>query len=363
MKAFIKISALVAGITLTAVMQSLGQTNLPSACTGSVEKYWVKGLNGHSDFTWQITDPDGNIVPPSNYTLVGRGDTVQINWGSSLKGGIYTFSVTEHSDNGCTGEPYTQDIVLNSPTINIPFTGVPTSVAVCFGDTAKLDPGSFLNYLWQDGTTKRIYATTQSGTYQVRLIQESDQSCSYNEIEAKINPLPFVWLGNDTVLFGNQSMTLDAFGSGIDFYEWSTGAIASSITVDGQSGNQQVWVKVTDQNGCKNSDTLKISAADYDKLRIPAAFTPNGDGINDKWYFPGPDKQNGQDLFPYFEDVTVRIFNRWGKLVWESTKEFKAWDGKDLNGKDLPMDSYHYIIRFKVGDKTHLYKGTITIVR
>lgn len=360
MKAFLKISALVLGVTLNAVTQSLGQ-NLPSVCVGSVEKYWVKGQNGTSDFTWQITDPNGVIVPPSNYTLVGRGDTIQINWGSSLLGGIYTFTVVENSEYGCTGDPYSQDIVLNSPTINIPFAGVPTSIAICYGEQAALDPGSFVNYLWQDGSKDRIFYTGTAGTYQVRLIKATDQSCTYNEIEAKINPLPVVWLGNDTVLFGNQTHVLDAYKTDIDFYDWSTGAISSSINVDGQSGNQTIWVKVTDNNGCKNSDTIKISAANYDKLRIPAAFTPNGDGINDVWYFPSPE-ESGQDLYPYFEDVSVRIFNRYGKLVWEVNK-FKAWDGKDLNGRELPMDSYHYLIRFKVGDKVHTYKGAITIIR
>jgi len=361
LKTTIKILAIVLGVTLNAVTQSHGQ-NLPSACVGSVESYWVKGLNGQSDFTWQITDPNGNIVPPSSYTLVGRGDTIQINWGSSLTGGIYTFTVVENSDYGCTGEPYSQDIVLNSPTINIPFDGVPTSVAICFGEQAALDPGQFINYLWQDGSTDRIFYTGESGTYQVRLIQETDQSCSYNEIEATINPLPFVWLGNDTVLFGNQTLILDVNNPDFDFYEWSTGAISSSINVNGQSGNQEIWVKVTDLNGCNNADTILISAADYSKLRIPAAFTPNGDGINDKWYFPSPDVSQ-IELYPYFEDVSVRIFNRWGKLVWESDKEFKAWDGKDNNGKELPMDSYHYMIKFKVSDKTYMYKGSITIMR
>lgn len=343
----------------TSTIQGFGQ-DLPSACVGSVEKYWVKGLNGISDFTWQITNPNGNIVPPSSYTLVGRGDTIQIKWGSGFTGGIYTFTVVEHSDYGCTGEPYSQNIVLNSPTINIPFAGVPTSVAVCYGDVAALDPGSFLNYLWQDGSTNQIYYTGEAGTYQVRLIDEK-QNCSYNDIEAKINPLPLVWLGNDTVLFGNQFLDLNAYGSNINFYEWSTGSIASSITIDGQSGNQSIWVKVTDNNGCKNSDTIKIRAADYENLRIPAAFTPNGDGTNDKWLFPAP--VDGMNVSLFFEDITVRIFNRWGKLVWESSGTFKEWDGKDLNGRELPMDSYHYLIKFRVGEKTHMYKGSITIIR
>ena len=50
-------------------------------------------------------------------------------------------------------------------------------------------------------------------------------------------------------------------------------------------------------------------------------------------------------------------------MVWESDGPFKAWDGKDLGGRELPMDSYHYIIRFKVGGDVYTYKGSVTIVR
>ncbi len=357
--------ALALTLTIAAVMQSRGQ-DLPMACVGSVENYWVKGLNGHSNFTWKITDPDGNVVPSSFYTPINRGDTIQINWSAALKGGIYTFEVVEHPDYvGCgDGDPYRQNIVLNSPTINIPFEGVPTSVAVCYGEQASLDPGLFTSYIWQDNSTDRIYFTGVAGTYQVQLIDEK-YSCSYNEIEAKINPLPLIKLGNDTVLFGNQTLTLDVSDPQFQLYDWSTGDIVPSITAEAQPGNQTIWVKITDVNGCKNSDTILISGINYEELRIPHAFTPNGDGINDNWYFPAPPlgTQIEQDLYPYFDNIQVRIFNRWGRLVWESDSDFIAWDGKDLKGEPLPMDSYHYMIRLIVKGKTYSYKGSITIVR
>lgn len=360
MKKFVNILAIALGVTLIAVMQSWGQ-NLPSACVGSNEMYWVRGFNGISDFEWKVYYQDGTLVDPSHYTLVGRGDSIQMSWSESLPGGIYTFEVIEHSDYGCTGEPWRQDIVLNSPTINIPFDGVPTNIAICFGDQAALDPGQFQSYLWQDGSTNRIYYTGDAGTYQVRLVND-EYACSYNDIEVNVNPLPVVWLGNDTVLFGDQTLLLDAYGSDIMSYNWSTGDITSSVYVDGRSGNQQVWVTVTDDNTCSASDTIYIAAADYSNMKIPGAFTPNGDGINDTWLFPAPNK-DGFDLYPYLNDVDVKIFNRWGKMVWESEGPFKAWDGKDIGGRELPMDSYHYIIRFNVGNDVYTYKGSVTIVR
>lgn len=318
-------------------------------------------FHGHTTLTWTIKDPNGVVIP---YTTTDGGETIEVHWNDTYLGGIYTFSVAETTDFGCTGAPWDEQfVVLNTPTINIPFSGVPTSVAVCYGNVATLDPGTFKNYLWQDGSTNQVYYTGESGTYQVRLVDNNSSSCTYNKIEAKINPLPLVWLGNDTVLFGNQTLTLDVNNPDFQLYQWSNGSVLSNITATGQAGNQTIWVKVTDLHGCENSDTIKITAADYSKLRIPAAFTPNGDGINDKWYFPAPEPGSREDLYPYFDDVDVKVFNRLGKLVWQSSKRFTAWDGKDLNGNPLPMDSYHYLIRFKITDKIYLYKGSVTIVR
>jgi len=350
-------------ITLSVVTQTSAQS-LPTACVGTVEKYWVRGFNGVSDFTWQITDSDGNIVPPTAYSLIGRGDTIEISWTNNLKGGIYTFTVLETTDYGCSGVPYEQDVVLNSPEIFIPFNTLPGTHEVCIGSTISLDPGSgYLDYLWQDESTNQLYITGEAGTYRVRLV-DTDQNCSYDTTNLTVNPLPIVFLGNDTVLLGNQTLLLDAFSTDLDFYDWSTGAISSSITVDGQSGDQEIWVLVTDNKGCENSDTINIKAGEYNNLKFPAAFTPNGDNKNDTWKFPYLEEDGVRtDVSDYLTDVTIRVYNRYGSLVWESTGEPKEWDGRDFGGRELPMDSYHYVARVTSNSKTHVFKGSVTIVK
>ncbi|MBP7170258.1 MAG: gliding motility-associated C-terminal domain-containing protein [Bacteroidales bacterium] len=350
-------------LTLVGIAAQAQQADLPMACVGHTERYGVKGFNGISDFQWTITDPDGNILQQgTDYNLLARGDSIDILWREGMKGGIYTLTVVEHTDYGCTGNPYTVNVVLNTPEIFIPITNnIPDELNVCIGNIAALDPGSgFIHYLWQDGNTNQVYYTGESGTYTVRLVN-SNYSCSYDITEVTVRPLPVVDLGNDTTLFANQTLLLDVYNPDFTFYDWSTGAITPSITVDGQSGDQLIWVKVTDIHGCSNSDSIQIWAANYSNLRIPTAFTPNKDGVNDTWEFPAP--YQGQDLRGYINDVDVKVFNRWGKLVWSSKGAYKPWDGKDLNGRELPMDSYHYIIVFTVGDKKYEYKGSVTIIR
>ena len=88
---------------------------------------------------------------------------------------------------------------------------------------------------------------------------------------------------------------------------------------------------------------------------IPEGFSPNGDGHNDYFIIKGADK--------YI--VTLKIFNRWGNLVYESQHYQNNWDGVSNSGllisKELPDGTYFYIIDFNNGEKQKI--GYITINR
>jgi len=116
-------------------------------------------------------------------------------------------------------------------------------------------------------------------------------------------------------------------------------------------------VQVIDDNGCVNSDTITIHSCDPKTMRIPYVFTPNGDGSNDRWEIPD---------FVFFTDVDIKIYNRYGKEVFSHSgpyTESKAWDGRDLNGNKLPMDSYHYIIKVNEEGKSYFFRGSVTIIQ
>jgi gliding motility-associated-like protein len=87
-------------------------------------------------------------------------------------------------------------------------------------------------------------------------------------------------------------------------------------------------------------------------LVIPNIFSPNGDNINDIWVI------GMIDLYPNME---IKVFNRWGELVWKSARGYAdPWNGRS-NGVVLPIDSYHYLIDLHNGSKPIL--GNITIVK
>jgi len=98
---------------------------------------------------------------------------------------------------------------------------------------------------------------------------------------------------------------------------------------------------------------VTITLFECEDFEIPTAFTPNSDGVNDYWEIPG--------LHELYPKNIVRIYNRWGNLLFESDGYETPWDGR-YNGEDLPVASYYFIIELNDGVNESL-TGTVTIVK
>lgn len=89
-------------------------------------------------------------------------------------------------------------------------------------------------------------------------------------------------------------------------------------------------------------------------VHVPNAFTPNTDFINDSWYV--------SDIF--VRDFRLKVFNRWGQLVFETTDKNQKWDAKDLKGNHVPDDVYIYLINYDGWDNLmHTVSGNVTVFR
>ena len=115
-------------------------------------------------------------------------------------------------------------------------------------------------------------------------------------------------------------------------YLWSNGQITEDIE---NLFTGDYWVTITDFNDCEETDSIYLDFDGFeDCFFIPTLFTPNGDGVHDNWQI------DGVSVFP---DITVKIFNRWGQLLFESVGYTQRWDGT-YKGKELPIAAYYYII-------------------
>ena len=114
-----------------------------------------------------------------------------------------------------------------------------------------------------------------------------------------------------------------------------------------------IMLTVTDPLGCKNSATKEIDPGTCCTILFPSAFTPNGDGKNDKFR----PISTGYHRFHSF-----RVVNRWGQTVFESAGTDPEWDG-NFNGVPQDMGVYYYYIKYDCGGTTIEEKGDCTLVR
>ena len=110
-------------------------------------------------------------------------------------------------------------------------------------------------------------------------------------------------------------------------------------------------VAVTDSSSCRVLKTITLDMG-HGSMVIPNAFTPNDDGYNDLWTI---------DAIRGYPDVVVQVFDRFGKLVFESSPGYpEPWDGK-FNGEYVSMGTYYFLI--KLDALTKAMPGSLTVIR
>lgn len=137
-----------------------------------------------------------------------------------------------------------------------------------------------------------------------------------------------------------------------DRIHWSNGSDADRITVT----TPGTYVATVTEGTCIVTDMVNIEVCPDVEIYVPNAFTPSSeDGINDVFqiYVSGP-----ADL----EMFEIKIFDRWGMLVFQSNEIHFSWDGT-INGKLLSGETYTYYIQLKTKwHKARMFKGIVTVL-
>ena len=130
-------------------------------------------------------------------------------------------------------------------------------------------------------------------------------------------------------------------------------------------------IRVADpQTSCAESVDIYVRL--IRELSIPNVFTPNGDGVNDRWLSNNDPAYQTifSKLTTLLPNIEVEVFNRSGARVWNAKGEKVAegWDGTAggvYGGAELPVGTYYYVIRFNIEGKTSWkpISGSVTIVR
>lgn len=360
------------------------QKQLPSVCYGDKQKYGVKGLNGTSVFLWSVYTylPNGTrieVSPSDIVRLNPLGDSIAITWkdkDNAYVGGLYTIEVIQQTDCGFS-RPYTTDVVVNtSEMLNrkefVQFCENEPPYKIDFSRLPSLQNATRL-YVHPSAShlTTHEYIITDTVTQRIRYYMP-DYSCAYAGVKPLIIAPPKFDLGPDLSLRDDEEFNIDIYNPSYIKYDWFTDNTSaawwayitpntSSITVHGYDGSQFIRLKVTNEAGCTSKDSIQITNTPETLLRIPAAFTPNGDGINDTWELGVAPMAKVHTALP--EVLDVKVYDRWGALVWYKNNGYEPWDGIDIRGRVLPVDSYHYEIVYIEGDQRKIARGSVTIVR
>ncbi|MBX3163446.1 MAG: gliding motility-associated C-terminal domain-containing protein [Bacteroidetes bacterium] len=163
-------------------------------------------------------------------------------------------------------------------------------------------------------------------------------------------------LKSDTTIRFGQSVRLNATGA--VSYSWSpdyniTSKTSPSVVVTPYRTTQYI-LRGYNNKSCFSSDTINVIVVeDCGEMYVPNAFSPNGDGHNDRLYVRGI----------CLKSFTFMVFDRWGEKVFETTQQDVGWDGT-YKGEDMNSGVFVYRLEGKTYDnKAFSLKGNVTLIR
>lgn len=305
---------------------------------------------GYEDYISCTVDLSKNVfligeIQGSNSTVLSSPGSFQENYGGgAVDGFIAKF-------NGC--EPPSYSDLANK-------------TSVCVGDTISLNCTAGCGIGWyQDSLTGPPIATTSfvlvTPTVSTMYFLK-DSTCGFNittTIPVTVTPFPQLALSvSDSISCRKSAVTLTA--SGAMTYSWTVGTAltcsACPMPVVSPTETTQYCVDAANL-ACVTSSCIDVfvDLKVNHNSSLPNAFTPNGDGVNDKFCLQGWDACN--------KEFNITIFNRWGEKVFESNDPSFCWDGV-YKGQLLSSDVFVYSVTATYKDNSQeVKKGNITLIR
>ena len=334
-------------------------------CAGSPDTFTAAtppGLTNPS-YQWQWNGNDvGTNYPSYTNANLADGDSVRCiitdNPGCALPIMYTSNSIFIH--------------VFSPPAVSVSITASPDNA--CKGDTivftaTPLNGGSVPAYQWQldgvnTGTNSALFTTNAlTNGDEVDCLLTSSVACAEPVPSASISPLirptPAISISvADTVIpYGQEVPLLATVDTPVTSYQWmpATGLNDPSIAdpVASPVVNTVYQVSVLAPDGCTAKAAVDIKV--YHPLKMPNAFTPNGDGRNDVFRIPA---------FLQIILVNFSVYNRWGERIFSTANSAEGWDGT-LNGRFQPAGAYVWRVEYQdlLTGRPAVASGTVMMIR
>lgn len=302
-----------------------------------------------------ITITASGGTAPFQYSINGGNTYQSSNTFTGLAGGTYNVMVRDAAS--CTSSQQITLAFTNNLTMNAINGG-----SICFGGSfTPVVVSNASSYAWTPTTgvsnpaiANPVLSPQTTTTYTVT---GTLGSCTIQRtVVITVAPGASANAGPDATIFSGDTYQMQATGSA-GSYLWTPSSGLSSATILAPVANPIVTttytLRVTTSQGCIATDDMIITVVPY-CVKPMEAFTPNGDGINDRWLIT-----NGNCL----TSARAQVFNRYGAKVFESNDYKNTWDGT-YKGKALPDGTYYYVISYKlINGQTVILKGDVTILR
>jgi gliding motility-associated-like protein len=217
----------------------------------------------------------------------------------------------------------------------------PGPVAICYGLPTIISASGGNRYSWSPPTglsnanDSVTFANPPSSTVYTVTVSNNGLCPGTATLSLIVNPLPYVYAGQDTTVNIDETITLHGTGNvDVGFLSPTSTPLncnfCNTIIVNPQESTCYVLMG-TNQFNCINTDTVCVTVTrDWDVF-IPNAFTPNSDNVNDVFIPVGYG----------LSEISLTIFNRWGTAIFKSNGETIGWDGSS-KGKTCEQGVYIY---------------------
>jgi len=342
-------------------------TNSSSVCKGSNVMFTATSQDGGSNpsYQWKINGVNAGTNSDTFFTSsLNNGDVV-----NCVLTADPSYSCAIPKTASSYGISMTvSDAIEPSVSISASANNICPGTQVTF-DASVQNAGSSLFYQWKlnganAGSDSASYTNNVwSGNDEVYCLVTDSTGCSSLPVSSEkimmaINVLPEIIITPiDTIVAPGSQVKLNANISGnVSSYEWQpsqTLSDASSLSPVTQPllSKTTYLLHVVTTDGCSESKGVTINI--LRDIKMPNAFTPNGDGNNDVFRIPANTNINLREF---------SIYDRWGKKVFSTRDAGQGWDGS-VNGKKQDSGVYVYVINTSDKNGKVVYKGNFVLIR
>lgn len=285
-------------------------------------------------------------LDPSRYTLEWQnGDSTRSILVSEA--GAYWLSAVSKATS-CSNADTTRLSLLEKPSA-----ALPPTVSFCEDGSLTVGaPTPGLDFRWSTGDTASVVTISQAGTY--RLTVTNGQGCrATDSLLAEVLPVPQFWYSPDTSFCPGRPLLLraEALSEEELQWQWPNGSNSDRFQPDAPG----TFPLIVSNAAC--SDTVLIQVEEGDcrsDIFMPSAFSPNDDGRNDLFKAYGPE----------IEPLSLRIYDRWGGLLYEGKGAHTQWDGT-FAGRRADSGSYVYVLQYRDRLSLEVYQkaGQVVLLR